>query len=125
MKTSGIRTTLKLGSVVFGGSAVFLVVFPGIFLDWLGLERSEGLLWSMRMIGITVFALAGNMWNNAAHDSNVRVRNVAVVMCVSAGGLGALTLAAPGGITWFGYLYAAIGFGFSVSYLVNLARLRR
>jgi len=31
----------------------------------------------------------------------------------------------PVELTWFGYLYAAIGFGFSLSYLVNLARVSR
>jgi hypothetical protein len=28
----------------------------------------------------------------------------------------------PGEITWFSYIYAAIGFGFGVSYLINILR---
>ena len=74
----------------------------------------------MRMIGITLFALAGNMWNNAEQNSDVRVGNVAKVMCVSATALGVLTLMIPGEITWFSYLYAAVGFGFGLTYLVCL-----
>jgi hypothetical protein len=47
---------------------------------------------------------------------------VAKVMCVSATALGVLTLLIPGDITWFSYLYAAVGFGFALAYLVNLVR---
>jgi hypothetical protein len=28
----------------------------------------------------------------------------------------------PGEITWFSYIYAAIGFGFGVSYFINILR---
>jgi len=33
-----------------------------------------------------------------------------------------LTLMIPGEITWFSYIYAAIGFGFGLSYLINILR---
>ena len=46
--------------------------------------------------------------------------NVAKVMCVSATALGVLTLLIPGEITWFSYLYAAVGFGFGLTYLFYL-----
>lgn len=39
--------------------------------------------------------------------------------------LGVLTLSLPTKLSWFGYFYAAIGFGFAISYLVNLLRLSR
>ena len=73
-------------------------------------------------VGITLLALAGNMWNNAGQSSDERVGNVAKVMCVSATALGVLTLLIPGDITWFSYLYAAVGFGFGLAYLFNLVR---
>jgi hypothetical protein len=97
-------------------------VLPAFFLDLLGLSESAEMVWAMRMIGITLMALAGNMWNNAAQSSEARVANVAKVMCVSATALGVLTLLNPVGITWFSYLYAAVGFGFGIAYLVNLVR---
>ena len=62
------------------------------------------------------------MWNNAGQSSDERVGNVAKVMCVSATALSVLTLLIPGDITWFSYLYAAVGFGFALAYLVNLVR---
>jgi len=122
MNYSALRNVLKAGSIVFGASALFLLVLPGLFLDLLGLSRSDEMAWAMRMIGITLLALAGNMWNNAGQSSNERVGNVAKVMCVSATALGVLTLLIPGEITWFSYLYAAVGFGFGLAYLVNLVR---
>ena len=122
MNYPAIRKTLRAGSLVFGASALFLLVLPGIFLDLLGLEKSDVLVWSMLMIAITLFALAGNMWNNSRNSSDRGVGNVAQVMCVSATGLGVLTLLIPGEITWFSYLYAAVGFGFGLSYLINIVR---
>ena len=122
MNYSSIRTTLKAGSVVFGASALFLLILPKSFLDLLGLEGGDVLVWSMRMIAITLVALAGNMWNNAQNSSDHGVGMVAKVMCVSATGLGVLTLMIPVEITWFTYLYAAGGFGFGLTYLINILR---
>ncbi len=122
MNYSALRNVLKAGSIVFGASALFLLVLPDLFLDLLGLSQSDEMAWAMRLIGITLLALAGNMWNNAGQSSDERVGNVAKVMCVSATALGVLTLMIPGEITWFSYLYAAVGFGFALAYLVNLLR---
>ena len=125
MGISGIRRTLQAGATVFGISAIFLVILPAKFLELLNMDTNNQLQWSMRMIGITVFALAGNMWNNAKqHDEN-RVINVARVMCLSATLLGVLTLMVPVSLTWFTYLYAAIGFGFALAYLLNLLKNSR
>jgi hypothetical protein len=123
MRSQGLRklkSILKTGSLVFGASAIFLIVAPGVFLDLLKLDRSSALSWSMRMIGITLLALAGNMWNNAAQRQDSRVVNVAKIMCVSAAALGILTLMIPAQLSWFTYLYSAIGFGFSGAYLLAL-----
>ena len=122
MNYPAIRKTLRAGSLVFGASALFLLILPNIFLDLLGLENSDVLVWSMRMIAITLVALAGNMWNNSRNSSDRGVGNVAKVICVSATGLGVLTLLIPGEITWFSYLYAAVGFGFGLTYLINILR---
>lgn len=123
MGLGALRKTLMVGACVFGVSAIVLIALPGMFLDLLGMQSGAQLQWSMRMIGITVFALAGNMWNNSKQEDTVRVIYVARIMCVSAALLGLLTLLIPVEMTWFGYLYAAIGFGFSLSYLLNLLKI--
>ena len=78
--------------------------------------------WSMRMIGVTVFALAGNMWVNSHNTDGVSVRQVGWVMCVSATSLGILTLAVPTHVTFFVASYAAVGFVFGLLYLFNLLK---
>ena len=122
MNYKSLRTTLKAGLIVFGASALFLLILPAAFLGLLGLEVNDAMVWSMRMIGITLITLAGNMWNNSRSSSDSGVGQVAWVMCVSASALGALTLLIPAQRTWFAYLYAAIGFGFGLSYLLNIVR---
>lgn len=112
-----LRTILKLGSTVFGLSAIFLLVDPKTFLELLNLETTEALQWSMRMIAITLIALTGNMLSVARFGSETSVVFSARVMVISAAALGALTLLIPAEFGWFTIAYAAIGFLFSLAYL--------
>jgi O-antigen/teichoic acid export membrane protein len=117
-----LRTILKFGSVVFGISALFLLIAPTTFLELLNLETSESLEWSMRMIAITLIALTGNMLSVSRFGSETSVLFSARIMIVSAAALGALTLLIPAEFTWFTIAYAAIGFLFSLAYLSALLR---
>ena len=117
----GIRKTLKFGSIVFGLSAFFLVIAPAFFLQLLLMDsKSDQLIWSMQMIGITLVALAGNMWVNSTNTDDASVRRVGTVMAISATALGALTMAIPVEIGWFAIAYATVGFAFGVNYLLCL-----
>jgi hypothetical protein len=123
MYQHGIKQTLKAGSTVFGASAIFLLIAPELFLDLLDLESNDQMVWSMRMIGITLFALAGNMWQNSRLNSNAAgLKFVARVMFIAAASLGFLTIFIPSTLTPFAIGYAIIGFGFAISYLVNLLK---
>jgi O-antigen/teichoic acid export membrane protein len=117
-----LRLILKLGSIVFGLSALFLLVDPVTFLKLLNLETSDSLQWSMRMIAITLIALTGNMLSVSRFGSETSVLFSARVMVVSAAALGALTLLIPAEFGWFTIAYAAVGFLFSVAYLSALLR---
>jgi len=123
MYQHGIKQTLKAGSAVFGASAIFLLIAPELFLDLLNLEGNDQMVWSMRMIAITLIALAGNMWQNSKLNNNaLGLRFVARLMLFSATSLGVLTLLIPAKITIFTGAYAAIGFLFAISYLIHLTR---
>jgi hypothetical protein len=122
MYQHGVKQTLRAGSIVFGLSALFLIIAPGIFLDLLGITSNQEMVWSMRMIAITLVALAGNMWQNAKLNNTAGIAYVGRVMFVAAAGLGFLTIFIPASLTPFAIAYAAIGFGFSISYLINLIR---
>ena len=102
--------------MVFGLSAVLLTAAPSLFNSLLGLSSTPELDWAMRMIGITLVALAGNMFSVASRGSESSVRFSARVMQLSAFALGVLTLMIPAPLGWFTIAYAAVGFGFSVAY---------
>lgn len=122
---AGIRITLRTGAVVFGLSALLLLVAPGVFLDLLRLDDgSAPLQWSMRMIGLTLVALAGQMAIVSRSGSDRAIVAAGTVMAIVATGLGVLTLTIPAELGWFSLLYAAVGFTFGLAYLVLLVRIR-
>ena len=122
MYQRGVKNTLRAGSIIFGASAIFLLIAPGLFLELLKLPTSDELIWAMRMIGITLVALAGNMWQNSKLTNAARIKFVAQVMFLSALALGLLTIFIPVELAPFTIFYAVIGLGFALSYLINLIR---
>ena len=126
MNINYLRRVLATGATVFGLSAVFLLIAPALFNELLGFTTNPELEWSMRMIAITLIALCGNMLSVSLRGTDDSVIFSARVMTLSAAALGTLTLLIPvTTLTWFDYVYAAIGFGFSLAYLVGLARSPR
>jgi hypothetical protein len=120
-----LRRVLATGATVFGLSALLLLVSPSLFNELLGITATPDLDWAMRMIGLTLVALAGNMLSVSLKGTDSSVMFSARVMAISAAGLGVLTLLIPvEALTWFDYAYAAVGFGFSLAYLVGLLRSR-
>ena len=113
---NSVRRVLLTGSSVFGLSAIALVVTPQFFNELLGLASNPALEWSMRMTGITLVALAGNMFSHARKGSDDGVYLAARVMMFSAFALGVLTLLLPTTLNWFTLLYALVGFSFSAAY---------
>jgi hypothetical protein len=111
------RLVLRAGSAVFGLSAVALIAAPKLFNELLGLVSTPELEWSMRMTGITLVALAGNMFAHATRGSVESVRLAGFVMMISAFTLGVLTLLIGVPLTWFTIAYALVGFGFSAAYI--------
>jgi hypothetical protein len=119
---SAIRKVLKAGSIVFGLSALALIVVPAIFIMLLNLQTTPELEWSMRMIGITLIALSGNMYSVSTHGTDKAVLFSGRLMLVSAAGLGAITLLIPTTHNWFTIAYALVGFSFSAAYAFALSR---
>ena len=111
-----IRAVLRAGSAVFGLSAIALIAVPSFFNELLGLTPSLALDWSMRLTGITLVALTGNMFSNATRGTDQAVLLSGRVMLVSAFALGTLTLLIPATLTWFAIVYSLVGFGFSAAY---------
>ena len=113
---SRLRLVLRTGSIVFGISALALILVPATFNGLLGLDSTLELEWAMRMIGITLVALAGNMFSVSSRGSEASVVFSGRVMLASAFALGVLTLLLPVQLNWFAIAYSAVGFGFSAAY---------
>ena len=123
MYQHGVKQTLKAGSAVFGATALFVLIAPKLFLDLLDLESNDQMVWSMRMIAITLFALAGNMWQNSKLTNNAAgLKFVGRVMFLAAASLGFLTIFVPATLNPFTIGYAIIGFSFALVYLINLIK---
>jgi hypothetical protein len=119
-----LRLVLKFGAAIFGLSALALLAVPRIFTDLLGLSGTEDLDWAMRMIGITLVALCGQMFSVSMFGSERGVLVSASVMQVAAFGLGIITLLIPVNPNLFVLSYAGIGFGFSFIYTYLIIQLR-
>lgn len=111
-----VRLVLRTGAIVFGLSALALIVVPGVFNALLGLTSTADLEWAMRMIGITLVALAGNMFSVSTRGKDETVLFSGRVMLISAFALGVLTLLIPVPLNWFTISYSLVGFGFSAAY---------
>jgi len=111
-----LRIILRTGSFVFGLSALILIAIPSFFNELLGFSSTSELNWTMRMIGVTLIALTGNMYSVATRGSTESVIFSGKVMLVSAFGLGVMTLLIPVPLTWFTISYALVGFSFSAAY---------
>jgi hypothetical protein len=122
MYQRGVQNTLQAGSIIFGLSAIFLLIAPGLFLELLKLPTTSELIWAMRMIGITLVALSGNMWQNSKLTNAAGIKFVAQLMFLSALALGLFTIFIPAELAPFTIFYAVIGLGFALSYLINLTR---
>jgi hypothetical protein len=119
---AAIRKVLAAGSVVFGLSAIALIAVPEIFSDLLWLPNNPELDWAMRMMGIILVALSGNMYLVSKHGNDKAVLFSGRLMLVSAAALGVITLTIPTNGSWFAQAYAMVGFGFSAAYAWALAR---
>jgi hypothetical protein len=119
---AAIRKVLTAGSLVFGLSAIALIAVPRLFNDLLWLPYNPELDWAMRMIGITLVALSGNMYSVSKHGTDKAVLFSGRLMLFSAAGLGVITLTIPTNGSWFAQAYALVGFGFSAAYAWALTR---
>jgi hypothetical protein len=120
-RRSRLRRVMMTGSIVFALSAVILLAVPGFFVDLLGLPKGFGpgllsLEWTMRMIGVAIAALAValNILSRNAKAADLRL--MALAMIVVSAAFAWLTYIAPGDMTWFRWLYVAIGAGFALAY---------
>lgn len=119
-----IRVVLGAGSAFFFVAAVLLLAVPDSFATWIGLERSDGVAWTLRMLGAALLGLAGVMWL-VRRAGDHPVLGAGAVMVLAGGAMTVLTVTLPG--EWTPIRWALLGAGavFVVAYVVLLALSRR
>jgi uncharacterized membrane protein len=120
---NAVRGTLLAGAIVFACSSAFLIVTPGLFATWLGIDASDGTTWSLRMVGAVLVALSGQMVLVRRGDERT-VRTAAIVMIVGGGLMTFVTLILPAEWTLLRWAYLVFGIGFCLAYGIGLIRTR-
>jgi hypothetical protein len=111
---------MVIGAIVFAVSAAVLLVDPNSFLVFIGLTSNDSTIWSFKLMGLLLVALAAHMATTSRHAADPAFRRAASVMVLVSGGLGALTYMAPGATTTGRWVFVGVGAGFAALYLITL-----
>jgi hypothetical protein len=119
-----IRSVLAVGASFFLAAGVLLLFVPDSFAAWIGLEGSDAVAWTLRMLGVALLALGGLMWL-VRRAKDHPVLGAGAVMMVASALLTALTVTLPG--EWTPLRWALLGAGavFALAYLGLLMASRR
>ena len=109
-----------VGSIVFAVSAGVLLVDPVAFISYIGLTSNESVVWSFRLTGVLLVALATHMATTSRNAGDPAFRRAAVVMILVSIGLAIFTYLAPGNATTGRWVFVGIGAGFAALYLITL-----
>ena len=119
-----IRLVLSVGATFFAIAALLLLVLPDSFASWIGLEGTDAVAWSLRMVGAVLLGLSGLMWL-VRRAGDHPVLGAGAVMMVTSALLTILTVTLPG--EWTPLRWALLGAGavFALAYLALLMASRR
>jgi hypothetical protein len=109
-----------IGSIVFALSATALLVDPEAFISYIGLTSNESVVWSFRLTGVILVALATHMATTSRNAADPAFRRAAVVMILASIGLAVLTYLAPGTTTTGRWIFVGMGSAFAALYLITL-----
>lgn len=109
-----------IGSIVFALSATALLFDPEAFISYIGLTSNESVVWSFRLTGVILVALATHMATTSRNAADPAFRRAAVVMILASIGLAVLTYLAPGTTTTGRWIFVGMGSSFAALYLITL-----
>lgn len=119
-----IRVVLSVGSIFFVIAGILLLLVPGAFASWIGLESTDAVDWTLRMLGAALLGLGGQMWL-VRRAGDHPVLGAGAVMIVAGGAMTVLTLTIPGDWTPMRWALLGVGAAFLVAYAVLLVASRR
>lgn len=119
-----IRIVLSVGSAFFAVAALLLLAVPDSFAGWIGLQGTDAVDWTLRMLGAALLGLAGQMWL-VRRAGDHPVLGAGAVMIVAGGAMTILTITLPGDWTPMRWALLGAGSAFIVAYVVLLLASRR
>jgi hypothetical protein len=119
-----IRVVLSVGAAFFIMAGLLLLAVPDSFGAWIGLETTDAVAWTLRMLGAALVGLAGQMWL-VRRAGDHPVLGAGAVMIVAGGAMTILTLTLPGDWTPLRWALLGVGGVFVIAYAVLLVASRR
>lgn len=119
-----IRVVLSVGAVFFLIAGILLLAVPESFATWIGLESTDAVAWTLRMLGAALIGLAGQMWL-VRRAGDHPVLGAGAVMIVAGGAMTLLTVTLPGEWTPLRWALLGVGAVFVVAYVGLLVASRR
>jgi hypothetical protein len=119
-----IRVALSVGSMFFAIAGVLLLAVPDSFAGWIGLEPTDSVAWTLRMLGAALLGLAGQMWL-VRRAGDHPVLGAGAVMVVAGGAMTILTVTLPGDWTPMRWALLGVGGAFVLAYAGLLVASRR
>ena len=119
-----IRVVLSVGAVFFLIAGILLLAVPESFATWIGLESTDAVAWTLRMLGAALIGLAGQMWL-VRRAGDHPVLGAGAVMIVAGGAMTLLTVTLPGEWTPMRWALLGVGAVFVVAYVGLLVASRR
>lgn len=119
-----IRVILSVGAAFFAIAGLLLLVVPDSFGGWIGLETTDAVAWTLRMLGAALVGLAGQMWL-VRRAGDHPVLGAGAVMIVAGGAMTILTLTLPGDWTPLRWALLGVGGVFVIAYAALLVASRR
>ena len=119
-----IRVVLSVGAAFFIIAGLLLLAVPDSFGAWIGLETTDAVAWTLRMLGAALVGLAGQMWL-VRRAGDHPVLGAGAVMIVAGGAMTILTLTLPGDWTPLRWALLGVGGVFVIAYAALLVASRR
>lgn len=119
-----IRVVLSAGAAFFLIAGLLLLAVPETFGAWIGLDVTDPVAWTLRMLGAALIGLSGQMWL-VRRAGDHPVLGAGAVMIVAGGAMTILTVTLPGAWTPMRWALLGVGGAFVLAYAVLLAASRR
>ena len=109
-----------IGAITFGINALWLLISPHGFAQYIELETSPTNNWAFRMLGIILVALSVHQSMTSRQVPDKHFRRAALVMIAVSLGLAYLTYTAPGDLGLGRWVFVIIGTLFALLYAITL-----